>query len=190
MLPGSSGLLTNRLPLYGLTRVGSLPYHPTTWLKKLARLPVVMICCPAGPARMPAARVAERLTTCGSLWTCRRLIRRTKQSRLGQRGEVEIGPGREVGGQDLQRRRGGGVLEDVRPQDRRGLRLLRDELVARERRRRGHDVELKRRIVGGFVDRRSGGPRRGRSGPGGSGPGSIDRRNRGRSRWPGPRRWC
>src|SRR5580704_8905779 len=51
----------------GASRLGSLPYHVRTLSKKSLKLPVVRICCPAGPARMPVARVAITLMIFGSV---------------------------------------------------------------------------------------------------------------------------
>src|SRR3954454_11168089 len=51
----------------GARKAGSLPYQVRTLSKKAVRLPVVRTCCPAGPARMPVARVAITLMTFGSV---------------------------------------------------------------------------------------------------------------------------
>ena len=57
----------NRLGFWsiGARLSASCPYHARTCSKNAGRSPVVRTSCPAGPARMPAARFATRLTTSG-----------------------------------------------------------------------------------------------------------------------------
>src|SRR3954447_3546656 len=51
----------------GARSLGSLPYQVRTFSKKALRLPVVRTWLPAGPARMPVARVAITLMIFGSV---------------------------------------------------------------------------------------------------------------------------
>ena len=99
-----------------------LPYQMSSSLKNCDTLPLEMMPLPAGPASTPVASVAITLMISGFWLTGGVVPSGSSTPACSSAGQVEVFPGRLIGGQVLERRRGRAVGEDRRPQLRRPAR--------------------------------------------------------------------